>query len=86
MNLFSDHLFAKGAYVVYELVLRALVHIAFHPQVGAEPEGLNDCEGGGVDVILLYIPHHSSQSGLALRPPVQLLLTAASTTCHSQSQ
>lgn len=52
------------------------------PKICAEPEGLDHSESWSVDVILLHVPHHTSQCGLCLVPPIQLLLTSDAPTCQ----
>ena len=63
-----------GIYIVHKLVLLALVDFAVQPEMGTELQGLQHRQGGSVDVILLHIPHHTSQGGLGLGLPVQPLL------------
>ncbi len=59
-----------GAYIVHKFGFGALVYIPGEAQVSAEGKGLHDSESRGMDVTLLHIPHHTSQSGLGLFLPV----------------
>lgn len=69
------------AYIVYKLVLLALVDVPVQPEVGTELQGFHHCQGGSVDVILLHIPHHTSQGGLGLGLTVQPLLASHPAPC-----
>lgn len=71
----------QEAHVVHKVVLLALVGLPVQPEVGTELQGLHDCQGRGVDVILLHITHHPSQGGFGLGLTVEPLFPSHSAAC-----